>query len=142
MLLIFIYYYKGILSISDIQTLLAPITDRFFQSGRNFGLEKVYHEVFEAAHQQKQTLKKDVEAKLALAQESFADAPEEDAELLRMFSFICQLSVDVYLKKQIIERLIDQFARESAKQQQPGAKSEKSAKSDKTSKGDKPAKTE
>ena len=30
MLLVFIYYFKNILSITDIQTLLAPITDRYF----------------------------------------------------------------------------------------------------------------
>ena len=30
MMLIFIYYYKGILSINDIQTLLKPISDKFF----------------------------------------------------------------------------------------------------------------
>ena len=34
MLLVFIYYFKNILSITDIQTLLAPITDRYLR--RNF----------------------------------------------------------------------------------------------------------
>ena len=32
LVLIFIYYYKGILSINDIQTLLQPITMQFFQT--------------------------------------------------------------------------------------------------------------
>ncbi len=32
LMLIFIYYFKNILSISDIQTLLGPITDKYFKS--------------------------------------------------------------------------------------------------------------
>ena len=46
LLLIFVYYYKSILSITDIQTMLKPLTDRYFQSGKEFDLEKVYSEVF------------------------------------------------------------------------------------------------
>ena len=46
LLLIFIYYYKSILSINDIQTLLRPITDKFFQNGQDYNLESVYREVF------------------------------------------------------------------------------------------------
>ena len=32
LLLIFIYYFKNILSINDIQTLLAPITEKYFRT--------------------------------------------------------------------------------------------------------------
>ena len=38
LLLIFIYYFKGILSISDIQTVLKPITDRFFAGNEGLKL--------------------------------------------------------------------------------------------------------
>ena len=31
----------------------------------------------------------------------------DDKELLQYFSFICMLSLDVYVKKQLIEKLID-----------------------------------
>ena len=34
---------------------------------------------------------------------------EEDREFLQLFSFICLLSFDVYMKKQLIEKLIDQL---------------------------------
>ncbi len=42
MLLVFIYYYKGILSINDIQELLEPITNQFFGTKEPFNLETVY----------------------------------------------------------------------------------------------------
>ena len=50
------------------------------------------------------------------ARASFADAPEEDREFLQIFSFICMLSFDVYLKKQLIEELIDNTAPEKNRQ--------------------------
>lgn len=107
LLLIFIYYYKGILSISDIQELLAPIKSRFFQNGEAYDLSCVYEEVFGLERGQRDILKADIEERFRAAQETFADAPEEDREFLRFFSFVCMLSFDVYVKKLLIEKMID-----------------------------------
>lgn len=109
LLLIFIYYYKGILSINDIQTLLGPITERFFRRGEDFNLEDVYREAFSMEERQMQALKEDVTAKYKAAQETFRNAPEEDADFLRKFAFICALSFDVYLKRLMIEKMIDEL---------------------------------
>ena len=35
-------------------------------------------------------------------------APEEDREMLRRFNVICQLSADIYLRKLMIEKLLDE----------------------------------
>ncbi len=115
LLLIFIYYYKGIMSISDIQTLLGPLTEKYFNNGKEFNLETIYEEVFTMEEKQVEALKADVTEKFRIAQETFADAPEKDVEFLRKFSFICALSFDVYLKKLMIEKMIDELNRESAK---------------------------
>ena len=40
----------------------------------------------------------------------FGSSPEEDREFLQLFSFICLLSFDVYLKKQMIEHMVDELA--------------------------------
>lgn len=109
LLLIFIYYYKGILSISDIQTLLGPITERYFHNGEKFNLESVYREAFTMEEKQMQALKEDVREKYRAAQETFKNAPEEDADFLRKFAFVCALSFDVYLKKLMIEKIIDEL---------------------------------
>lgn len=109
LLLIFIYYYKGILSISDIQKLLEPITDRYFQKGEAYDLARVYEEVFGLEREQRDILKADVEEKFKTAQGTFEDAPEEERELLKIFSFICMLSFDVYVKKLLIEKVLDGF---------------------------------
>ena len=46
LVLVFIYYFKSILSITDIQALLKPITDTYFSSSENLSLEDIYNEVF------------------------------------------------------------------------------------------------
>lgn len=107
LLLIFIYYYKGILSISDIQELLQPITQRYFENGKAYDLTRVYEEVFGLEREQKDILKADVEEKFQTAQKTFEDAPEEERDFLKIYSFICMLSFDVYVKKLLIEKMID-----------------------------------
>lgn len=107
LLLIFIYYYKGVLSINDIQTLLDPITEHFFQNGEDFDLESIYQEVFNMEKGQIEVMKADVIEKFKLAEKTFEGAPEEHQEFLRQFSFICLLSFDVYVKRLMIEKIVD-----------------------------------
>ena len=107
LLLIFIYYFKGFLSINDIQTLLQPLSDRYFSSEEGMSLTDIYNEAFSMEKEQIEVLKKDVNEKYERSRETFADAPASEREFLQLFSFICLLSFDVYLKKQIIENLID-----------------------------------
>lgn len=106
--LIFIYYFKNILSISDIQGILNPITDKYFGKDGAYSLEDIYKEVFGLEHQETKNIMRDLAKKFNTSMQTFPDAAEEDAELLRTFSFICMLSYDVYVKKTIIEKIIDQ----------------------------------
>lgn len=109
LVLIFIYYYKGILSISDIQTLLGPITEKFFHKDEAFDIQSIYEEVFQVGYDQIEELKKHVMAEYECAMGTFEEAPEDSREFLKLFSFICFLSFDVYMKKQLIEKLIDEI---------------------------------
>ena len=120
LVLIFIYYYKGILSINDIQTLLQPITMQFFQTEGEFDITSVYDEVFGLEKEQIDALKKDVMEKYEYSTKTFEDAPEESKEFLKLFSFICLLSFDVYMKKLLIEKLVDEI-----KEKDPKSKKEK-----------------
>ena len=113
--LIFIYYFKNILSISDIQSILNPITDKYFGKDGSYSLEDIYREVFGLEHQETQNLMKDLARKFNTSCLTFPDAAPEDAELLRNFSLICMLSYDVYVKKTIIERLIDTTTSDKSK---------------------------
>lgn len=107
LMLIFIYYFKNILSINDIQTLLGPITEKYFKSVTEKDMTYIYQEVFSMEQSQIRYLEKDLMRRFKSAGEIFEDADPEDKEFLHQFSFICLLSFDVYMKKMIIENMID-----------------------------------
>ncbi len=108
--LLFIYYFKNILSINDIKSVLNPITDKYFGGdSKNFNMESIYNEVFNLEHEESKKFFKDVGKKYMIATDTFMDFPEEDRDFLQQFSFICLLSYDVYLKKMIIENTIDKI---------------------------------
>ena len=119
MVLMFIYYFKNILSIGDIQSILNPLTDRYFANGRELNLEKVYEEVFSLEKDQIEQLKETLAKDYQRAGETFMEESEEDKEFLQLFSFICMLSYDIYIRKQIIEKIVDTLPK------QPEKKSEK-----------------
>ena len=107
LVLTFIYYFKNLLSITDIQALLKPLTDKYFKKGGDFGIEDIYKEVFSLEKDELTKLRKDIEEKSAISKDTFKDAPEEDRDFLQLFSFICLLAFDTYMKKTLIEKLID-----------------------------------
>ncbi|NBJ94916.1 DUF1836 domain-containing protein [Parablautia muri] len=110
LLLIFIYYYKGILSIGDIQSLLKPLTERYFHAANGApDLGYIYEEVFSLEADEVADLKENIIKKFSTSQKTFQDAPEKDREILQLFSFISILSYDVYVKRLLIEKMIDSF---------------------------------
>lgn len=108
--LTFIYYLKKILSISDIQKLLNPLTDKFFNKEELPDLEYIYSEIYNMEKAQIASLSKDVVERTQVAKEAFLDVEnEEDKDFLQLFSLVGLLSFDVYMKKNIIESLIDDY---------------------------------
>ena len=107
-LLIFIYYFKNILSINDIQNIFNPLTQRYYGAGSKVSLEDIYEEIFRLEKEQTDALTKDMVRKMTKAKESFGDIKDqEDHDFLTMFSFICMLCFDVYMRKHMIEQIID-----------------------------------
>ena len=107
LVLTFIYYFKSFLSIKDIEMLLRPVTDRYFHTDSKLNLTHIYDEVCSFEKDRIDTLKEELKAMYASSSETFSEENEQDREFLQLFSFICTLSFDVYVKKQIIEKLID-----------------------------------
>ena len=107
LVLTFIYYFKSFLSIKDIEMLLRPVTDRYFHTDSKLNLTHIYDEVCSFEKDRIDTLKEELKAMYASSSETFSEENEQDREFLQLFSFSCTLSFDVYVKKQIIEKLID-----------------------------------
>lgn len=114
LMLIFIYYFKNILSISDIQKILNPLSEKYFGNAGDFNLEKIYNEVFQLEKAEIHLLQEDIAEKFKTSQDTFQMLEGEDKEAMQMFAFICLLSFDVYMKKQLIEKLIDVGSDKSA----------------------------
>ena len=111
--LLFIYYFKNVMSISDIQSLLTPLTDKYFGNTEGFNIESIYKEIFDLAYEESKKSVKDLGKKFVRAQDTFLDYPEEDQKFLHDFSFICMMAYDVYLKKMLIENMIDHMIEEN-----------------------------
>ncbi len=105
--MIFIYYFKGILSIGDIQSILKPITAKYLSGSDGLSLTAIYQEVFGLEKDEASILARDITRKFNTSSNTFADAAPENREILQLFSFICMLSFDVYVKRMIIEKIID-----------------------------------
>lgn len=108
LLLIFIYYFKNFLAINDIKSILAPITKQFFNENDGLSLENIYEEIVNLAHENVNSQLRDIIRKLKKSDEVFSDIDNPDEKkALANFAFICMLSFDVWVKKNIIENLID-----------------------------------
>lgn len=130
LLLIMVYYLKSILQINDIKGLMGPFIDRFFDSDGEFGIEDVYQEVLEGMRDNLSEAKEDVLRQYSKAMDSFSLAPESDQEYLKLYNFICRLSCDVFVKKLLIEKIVDSIMehREEASKDEKSETPEKKTK--------------
>ena len=109
LLLVFIYYFKNFLSIKDIETMLEPITDKYFDTDQDFDITSIYKEVCELEKSRIPEFEKEIIRSYNSSKKCFDEAPEDDRDSLQLFAFICNLSFDIYVKKQIVEKLLDNF---------------------------------
>lgn len=107
LLMIFIYYFKNFLPISDIKTILGPLTDKYFHKDADLNLEAIYTTLFSKEDTFVQEVLENVMKQFHMSADLFPDAPKADQASLREFTFICMLSLDIYLKKQLIEDILD-----------------------------------
>ena len=130
-LLIFIYYFKSVLSINDIQTLLEPLKERFQVSDPQFDLSDIYNTCFDLQKEELEPLIEDIKKKYERSLSTFEDngLNEDEKKKMQMFSFIIQMLYDVYVKKLLMEKILDNMMKENEKE---SGKKQKSDKKNKT----------
>ena len=117
LLLILIYYLKNILSIKDIENVLEPLREKYFSTDSALQLSDIYREVCEMEKSRIEPMKASVREAYGKAQSSFENVPDgEEKNELQLFTFLCSLSFDVYLKKMMIEKIIDELASKDKKE--------------------------
>lgn len=108
LLLTFIYYYKNLLSINDIQKLLSPLIEKYYQNDDSeLNMADLYDEIFKMCDGKRDYFMESINRNLNIAEGTFENVPEEDKDYLQLFSFISILSQDVYAKLLVIEKLLD-----------------------------------
>ena len=127
-LLIYIYYLKNVLPIGDIQKLMAPMSEQFFDAKK---MGKIYEDIYELEKPQYFNIEASTAKAAALVEKKF---PREEDEYLNKMAFIYLLGYDMFSKKRLIEKLIDELP-------DYHAKSGKEAKASKK-KAERPKKTE
>lgn len=126
-ILAFIYYFKSILSINDIKTILDPLTEQFFDTEKSSELDTIYKEVYNMCKSEVSSISNDISQKACNADKAFEQFSDDevDKEFLQFFTLICTLIFDVYLKKNLIENLIDDYASRHAPKDTKGKKPSK-----------------
>ncbi|MCP1102325.1 DNA-binding transcriptional MerR regulator [Aequitasia blattaphilus] len=109
LVLTFIYYFKNILSIKDIETLLNPLTEKYFDENSDTSLTEIYENVIDICMDQMHALPDELKSAYVRVSKNTKNLnlEENEAEYLTYFNLICSLSFDVYIKKYFIEKLID-----------------------------------
>lgn len=109
-MLIFIYYFKNLLSISDIQALLTPLSENFFQKEDTISLDKIYKEIYNYERGQMGDIARSISRTQRDSESFFTDVKDEnERKYLQLFTMVCMLSFDVFAKKHVIENVIDEL---------------------------------
>ena len=133
--LLFIYYLKNVMPMDDTQSVLKPLTDMFFGEQGSIDMEDIYKEIFDIEYGQSFSLTRDVVRKYNKSKESFSEVNDQkEKDFLQAFTFIAMLCFDVYMKKTMIEKIIDDNFSLSSIMKTENADEEKKAKPDKKNK--------
>lgn len=123
-LLIYIYYLKNVVSINDIQIMLKPLIDHYFENPEAaHSLEEIYASLYKLEQRQHFRVENSIMKTFELSERDF---PGADDQYIKNLNFLSLLGYDIYMKKKIMERIIDEMAAEQAKEQeQPNGKEKK-----------------
>ena len=101
--LIYIYYMKGVMSISDVQKLMETLQKDDMTSEK---LYSIYKKTFDMEKFQYFNVESSVAKSVAITEKR---VPKDEDEQLNKMLYIFMLGYDIYSKKRLIEKLIDEM---------------------------------
>lgn len=115
-LLIYIYYFKNVVTINDIQVVLKPLIENYYDNKQaSYSLEEVYTTLYELEKIQYDNTEMSITKTLELIEQGFDG---KDDEYLKKLTFLALLGYDIYLKKKFMESIIDDMAKNMAKEEE------------------------
>ena len=131
LVLIFIYYFKNVLSFKDLEEIISPVVARYFGAQGEVSLSRIYELVHAQERENLPRLKNQIRDLHRQVGELLPkDLPKKEGEDLWLFLFLCALGTNVYRQKMLLERLIDRLEpkkEDSAKKENKREKKPKKA---------------
>jgi hypothetical protein len=111
-ILTMIYFFKNVISINDVTKILTPMIENYFHN-ENTPLENIINNFLEYVHGQ--NLSDPILHEINNSENIFdnMDVSEEDKEYLHTIGLITTLSYDMFIRKIMIEKLIDSLPNKS-----------------------------
>ncbi len=107
-LLIYIYYFKNVISISDIQTVMTPLIENFYDNDRaEYSLEDIYSNLYELEKRQFFNTANSITKTYELIERGF---PGCEDDYLKEFTFLSLIGYDIFMKKKLMEHIIDEMS--------------------------------
>lgn len=105
-ILILIFFFKNVISINDIQTIVTPLLKDYYN---NDDIPNSLEDVTNAFlnHVQKSDLIEPLIKEFKNSQNIFGDLESSDRESIETIGLIATLSYNMYIRKRLIEKLID-----------------------------------
>ena len=104
-MLIYIYYFKNVISINDIQTILEPLIDNYCDNKNpQYSMEDIYKKMYELEKRQFFNTAGSITKTYELIERSFTNQSDE---YLKTFSLLALLGYDIFMKKKLMEKIID-----------------------------------
>jgi hypothetical protein len=101
---------KNFLSISDIESLLRPMSEAHFQKEGSLSMLDIYKDIFKLEQEYGIKVRESIQDVYEIANTQF---PTDD-DYLKTFAMITMLSYDIYAKKQLVEKMIDSLLEKPA----------------------------
>ncbi len=132
-ILIYIYYLKNVISISDIKTMLDPLLDNYYDNPEaDHSLDEIYSSLYNMEKYQYFNIENSIIKAYELSEKDWSDN-----QYLRRLNFLSLIGYDIFLKRKLMEHIIDDMAKEAEQKnvaEQEKAKQEARVAKDKQSK--------
>lgn len=124
-LLLFVYYFKNILSIPDIKTLLDPVKDIIMKPDSPVSIEEFLDRIIDTQKLHYDSMAEQVNRTIGVATDLFPEYEGEDKEKLAIFASAYLLNIQATVQKYMATQLIDTYLKEQPDRKKQPPKQQK-----------------
>lgn len=117
-LLLFVYYFKQILSIGDIKSLLDSLKDTLLKDSPLISINEFYDTIINTQLEHFDSFAKQVNYTMDVSKNLFNNLEQEDSEVLSLFAAAYLLSIQASAQKHMIIQLIDNYLKPTDKKKE------------------------